>query len=160
MTEIEQAQAALFAQLQPHVLSRQEALLFGTNKDDYFQTRDAILAAWHRDPTKYLSFAQLEKGTALLGQDTDLAWRTFAFLVKNGYINAGLVHARETQQLMANGSTHSGRVRPVCNVPVCSSFVHSTISACGVCPQAERRPCRLCLPNMHAMALVSNYNVP
>jgi hypothetical protein len=111
-------QASLFAQLQPHVLSKQEACLFGSVKAEYFRIRDLLTSAWYRNPTKYLYFDECMNIEECKGLDQGLAWRAYSFLVKNGYINAGLVHAQEEILAKHRSSSHEQRVQPVSNISV------------------------------------------
>lgn len=113
------AEAALFAQLQPDALSKQEACLFASVKDSYFAARDGILAAWYRNPVEYLSFNVCMSGEDLRNVGPDLAWRAFAFLTKNGYINAGLAHAREQKAVDEEGGSRRSRIKHVSSMPVC-----------------------------------------
>jgi SWIRM domain len=118
MTHDPVVDASLFAQLQPHALSRQEALLFSSLKDEYFKARDSVLLLWHRKPCDYLTFEACMADGQIQAAGPELAWRAFTFLTKNGYINAGLVHANATQKTSVADGTQPMRIRPVCNMPV------------------------------------------
>lgn len=140
MSQAEVVDASLFAQLQPHALSRQEALLFSAHKEEYFKARDAIVLLWFRNPCEYLTFEACMASGLLASAEAELAWRAFTFLVKNGYINAGLVHAQATQQREGDASTQKKRVRSVCSVPVRASFF-LVWRACSFSMQGAARGC-------------------
>ena len=129
------ARASLFAQLQPNVLSKQEACLFGTVRDQYFRARDQILVAWYQQPDRYLSFDACMENAALRALGLNAVWSGYSFLSKNGYINAGLVHA-DAAALKQSQADGGKAYRPVCTVPVrphilrpCSARVRAHTSA-------------------------------
>jgi hypothetical protein len=112
------AEAALFGQLLPNVLSKQEACLFGARKADYFVARDAFLQAWYHNPTEYLSFKKCMLKKELANVSSDLAWRAYCFLCKNGHINTGLVAARASHSRACQDALEEQPMRAVCSVPV------------------------------------------
>lgn len=122
-------EAALFAQLQPHALSKQEACMFSSVKDEYFVARDHLTTAWYRNPTEYLTFDSCLETARFKALDRGLAWRAFAFLTKNGYINAGLVHPDRSLQTVQKSSNHSFDDNPVADVPVrsCSCLAQDAV---------------------------------
>jgi hypothetical protein len=112
------AEAALFGQLLPNVLSKQEACVFGANKADYFVARDAFLQAWYHNPTEFLNFKNCMLSKELANVSSDLAWRAYCFLCKNGHINTGLVAAQAALKKGCENSLIEQPMRAVCSVPV------------------------------------------